>query len=126
VIKKRREWQRGITCDSIAPATPSSYLLLLSLELSDTTIYEPEIRTLLGTSNSFYCRFMHHSTDSSSVLVVGAIGALMNRVHQPRTLLVLGHNAGMGTAAGADVRYSNMLASPLPAMMVIMNSAEYA
>ena len=31
-----------------------------------------------------------------------AIRALMNRVHQPRTLLVLGHNAGMGTAAGAD------------------------
>ena len=33
---------------------------------------------------------------------IGAIGALRNRVHQPRTLLVLGHNAGMGTAAGAD------------------------
>jgi len=32
---------------------------------------------------------------------IGAIGALMNRVHQPRALLVLGHNAGMGTAAGA-------------------------
>jgi hypothetical protein len=32
---------------------------------------------------------------------IGAIGALMNRVHQLRTLLVLGHNAGMGTAAGA-------------------------
>ena len=32
----------------------------------------------------------------------GAIGALMNRVHQPRTLLVLGHNTGMGSAAGAD------------------------
>ena len=26
----------------------------------------------------------------------------MNRVRQPRTLLVLGHNAGMCTAAGAD------------------------
>ena len=26
----------------------------------------------------------------------------MNRVHQPRTLVVLGPNAGMGTAAGAD------------------------
>ena len=26
----------------------------------------------------------------------------MNRVHQPRTLVVLGLNAGMGTAAGAD------------------------
>ena len=26
----------------------------------------------------------------------------MNRVHQPRTLGVLGLNAGMGTAAGAD------------------------
>ena len=26
----------------------------------------------------------------------------MNRVRQPRTLLVLGHIAGMGTAAGAD------------------------
>jgi hypothetical protein len=26
----------------------------------------------------------------------------MNRLHQPRTLLVLGHTAGMGTAAAAD------------------------
>ena len=26
----------------------------------------------------------------------------MNRVHQPLTLVVLGLNAGMGTAAGAD------------------------
>jgi len=26
----------------------------------------------------------------------------MNRVHQQQTLLVLGHNTGMGTAAGAD------------------------
>ena len=26
----------------------------------------------------------------------------MNRAHQPRTLVVLGLNAGMGTAAGAD------------------------
>ena len=34
--------------------------------------------------------------------LIGAIGALMNRVQQPRTLLVLGHNAGMSTAAGAD------------------------
>ena len=33
---------------------------------------------------------------------IGAIGALMNRVHQPRTLVVLGLNAGMGTATGAD------------------------
>jgi len=33
---------------------------------------------------------------------IGAIGALMNRVQQPRTLLVLGLNAGMSTAAGAD------------------------
>ena len=37
-----------------------------------------------------------------SVEVIGAIGALMNRVHQPRTLLVRGRNAGVGTAAGAD------------------------
>ena len=35
-------------------------------------------------------------------LYIGAIGAVMNRVYQPRTLLVLGLNAGMGTAAGAD------------------------
>ena len=33
---------------------------------------------------------------------IGAIGALLNIVHQPRTLLVRGLNAGMGTAAGAD------------------------
>ena len=33
---------------------------------------------------------------------IGAIAALMNIVHQPRTLLVRGLNAGMGTAAGAD------------------------
>ena len=35
---------------------------------------------------------------------IGATGALMNRVQQPRTLLVLGLNAGMSTAAGADER----------------------
>ena len=33
---------------------------------------------------------------------IGAIGALMNIVLQPRTLLVRGRNAEMGTAAGAD------------------------
>ena len=33
---------------------------------------------------------------------IGAIGALMNRVRQPRTLFVLGLNAQMGTTAGAD------------------------
>jgi hypothetical protein len=33
---------------------------------------------------------------------IGAIGALINRVRQPRTLVVLGLNAEMGTAAGAD------------------------
>ena len=32
---------------------------------------------------------------------IGAIGALMNRVHRPRTLVVFGLNAGMGTAAEA-------------------------
>ena len=31
-----------------------------------------------------------------------AIGALMNRVRQPRPLVVLGLNVWMGTAAGAD------------------------
>ena len=31
----------------------SSSLLLLSLELSDTTIYEPQIRALLGTASHF-------------------------------------------------------------------------
>ena len=34
--------------------------------------------------------------------VIGAIGALMNRVLQPRPLVVLGLNVWMGTAAGAD------------------------
>ena len=33
---------------------------------------------------------------------IGAIGALMNKVRQPRTLVVLGLDAEMGTAAGAD------------------------
>jgi len=33
---------------------------------------------------------------------IGAVRALMNIVHQPRTLLVLGLNAGMSTAAGTD------------------------
>ena len=33
---------------------------------------------------------------------IGAIGALMNRVRQPRPLVVLGLNVWMGTAAGAD------------------------
>ena len=36
------------------------------------------------------------------VPTTGAIGALMNKVQQPRTLPVLGLNAGMITAAGAD------------------------
>jgi hypothetical protein len=34
---------------------------------------------------------------------VGAIGALMNVVRQPRTLLVRGRNAGMGADAGLSV-----------------------
>ena len=34
--------------------------------------------------------------------VIGAIGALMNRVLQPRPLVVLGLTVWMGTAAGAD------------------------
>ena len=38
----------------------------------------------------------------SSVNAIGAIGALMNRVLQPRPLVVLGLNVWMGTAAGAD------------------------
>ena len=33
---------------------------------------------------------------------IGAIGALMNRVLQPRPLVVLGLTVWMGTAAGAD------------------------
>jgi hypothetical protein len=33
---------------------------------------------------------------------IGAIGALMNRVLQPRPLVFLGLNVWMGTAAGAD------------------------
>ena len=31
----------------------SSYLLLSSLELSDTQVYEPEIRAILGTASHF-------------------------------------------------------------------------
>ena len=41
-------------------------------------------------------------TTARSQPAVEAIGALMSRVQQPRTLLVLGLNAGMSTAAGAD------------------------
>ena len=33
---------------------------------------------------------------------IGALGALMNRVLQPRPLVVLGLTVWMGTAAGAD------------------------
>jgi len=33
---------------------------------------------------------------------IGAIGASMNRVRQPHTLLVLGLNSEMGTTAGAE------------------------
>jgi len=36
------------------------------------------------------------------VSAIGAIGALMDRVIQPRPLIVLGLNVWMGTAAGAD------------------------
>ena len=42
----------------------------------------------------------YNSCDSS--LEIGAIGALMNIVLQPRPLLVLGLNVWMGTDAGAD------------------------
>jgi len=40
--------------------------------------------------------------DLLTFLAIGDIGALMNRVHQPRPLVVLGLNVWMGTAAGAD------------------------
>jgi len=36
------------------------------------------------------------------LFTIGAIGALMNRVLQPRPLVVLGLNVWMGTAAEAD------------------------
>jgi len=36
------------------------------------------------------------------VFEIGAIGALMNKVRQPRPLIVLGLNVWMGTAAGAE------------------------
>jgi len=39
---------------------------------------------------------------SVAVLITGAIGALMNRVLQPRPLVVIGLNVWMGTAARAD------------------------
>ena len=38
-----------------ADTTVTSSLLLSSLELSDTTIYEPYIRALLGTASHFTC-----------------------------------------------------------------------
>ena len=38
----------------------------------------------------------------NSHFAIGAIGALMNRVLQPRPLVVRGLNVWMGTAAGAD------------------------
>jgi len=53
----RREWQCCAT--SSAPpgsgsrAGSSSSLLLSSLQLSDTTIYEPSVRALLGTASHF-------------------------------------------------------------------------
>ena len=40
--------------------------------------------------------------EALGVIPIGAIGTLINRVHQPRTLLVRGLNDGMGTDAGAD------------------------
>ena len=40
--------------------------------------------------------------DLPTFLAIGATGAFMNRVHQPRPLVVLGLNVWMGTAAGAD------------------------
>ena len=51
-------------------------------------------------------KFMQNRLRTRSPLLkttaIGAIGALMNRVRQPHTLLVLGLNAEMGTTAGAD------------------------
>jgi len=58
----------------------SSSLLLSSLELSDTTIYEPYIRALLGTASHFCqvnvlklesCRFRSHRAPRDSLFESG-------------------------------------------------------
>ena len=45
---------------------------------------------------------MREVTLGARIGAIGAIGALMNRVYQPRPLIVLGLNVWMDTAAGAD------------------------
>jgi len=47
-------------------------------------------------------RRAYPQTVLEDLTAIGAIGALMNRVLQPRPLAVLGLNVWMGTAAGAD------------------------
>ena len=44
-------------------------------------------------------------TKVANMATMPSIGALTDKVHKPRTLLVLGHNTGMGTAAGADDQF---------------------
>ena len=54
-IGARQCRQNGCACPPRVPcaASSSSFLLLSSLELSDTTIYEPSIRALLGIASHF-------------------------------------------------------------------------
>ena len=63
----------------------------LSLIKVDTDSHAHQAKSLLQSFRSF--RFFE---------VIGAIGALMNRVRQPRPSIVLGLNVWVGTAAGAD------------------------
>ena len=57
---------------------------------------------LLRDTNWFPCPRTHRTQVSLLLGSLGAIGALMNRVLQPRRLVVFGLNVLMGNAAGAD------------------------
>jgi hypothetical protein len=61
----------------------SSFLLLSSLALSDATIYEPELRTLLGTASRFceatVLKLRH--VPLSTVLNLGVIRVIRRCAH---------------------------------------------
>ena len=63
------ESQRGVQrpCQTPPHALPSSSLLLSSLELSDTKVYEPSIRALFGNTAHFHA-LPRPDSDSNKLL----------------------------------------------------------
>ena len=85
------------------PATSSSSLLLSSLELSDTQVYEPEIRALLGTRST---------TDRSSS--DGADGKHTDMRIAPPSKNVEERMPGLSSGPGESCRVQGHLAHKKP------------